>query len=201
MTTILSRACLLCRILSAILVISQLSTTLQIDKAIAAKPKKPQSTVVVEADTEKLPVQVAEMHEAILAAAQSGRIKELLVPIQWNELRPNFGKIDASDAIPAFKKLSVDGDGKEILAILTKLLEMPYAVIRQGRDIENNKIYVWPYLAELPLKKLKPEQDVQLLQIVPRADYKSMKESGKYSYWRLAIGADGTWHEFLKPER
>ncbi len=200
MTPILSRTGLHYLTLSALLVIAHLSATLSIDTALAAKPKKPQTTVVVEHDTEKLPVQVAEMHEAILAAAQSGRIKELLVPIQWNELRPDFGKIDASNPIPAFKKLSVDGDGKEILAILTKLLQMPYAVIRQGRDIENNKIYVWPYLAELPLKKLKPEQDVQLLQIVPRADYKSMKESGKYAYWRLAIGADGTWHEFLKPE-
>ncbi|MEM9359513.1 MAG: hypothetical protein AAGB04_25285 [Pseudomonadota bacterium] len=196
----LSRADIHCIILSAVLAISHLAGPLQIDQAIAAKPKKPQATVVIETDKDKLPVQVAEMHEAILAAAQSGRLKELLVPIQWNELRPDFGKIDASNPIPAFKKLSVDGDGKEILAILTKLLQMPYAVIRQGRDIENNKIYVWPYLAELPLKKLKPEQDVQLLQIVPRAVYKSMKQSGKYTYWRLAIGADGTWHEFLKPE-
>lgn len=171
------------------------------DQAQARKSKSSSPTVVIGKDIEKLPVQVAEMHEAILAAAQSGRIKELLVPIQWNELPPNFGPIDASKPIPEFKKLSVDGDGTEILAILAKLLQMPYAVIRQGRDVENNKIYVWPYLAELPLKKLTPEQKVDLLQIIPRTDYKAMQESGKYAYWRIAIGADGTWHEFVKQQQ
>ncbi len=172
------------------------TTAIQAQAQAKSKPARP--GIIISNDTDKLPVQVAEMHEAILAAAQSGQIEELLVPIQWNELRPNFGKIDASKPIPAFKTLSIDGEGREILAILTKLLAMPYAVIRQGPDIENNKIYVWPYLAELPLKKLKPEQEVELLQIIPRADFKAMKEAGKYTYWRIAIGADGTWHEFVK---
>ena len=199
MKSLLRRPVVYCLMAVAALMAGQAVTPQFVEQA-KAKSKKAQQAIVISHDTEKLPVQVAEMHEAILAAAQSGRIKELLVPIQWNELRPNFGTIDAAKAIPEFKALSVDGEGREILAILTKLLEMPYAIIRQGRDVENNKIYVWPYLAELPLKKLTPEQQVQLLQIIPRADYKAMKEAGKYTYWRVAIGADGTWHEFVKQE-
>ena len=173
---------------------------LMIDQASATKPKTARPPVTIERDAEKLPIQVAEMRDAILAAALSGRIKELLIPIQWNELRPDFGAVNSSNPIPDFKKLSIDGEGREILAILKKLLEMPYAIVRQGRDIENNKIYVWPYVAELPLQKLKPEQEVELLEIIPRDSYKSMKKNGKYTYWRLAIGADGTWHEFLQQE-
>ena len=183
----------------AILLSTLLSTPI-IDQVQASKPKNARTPLTIERDAEKLPIQVAEMREAILAAALSGRIKELLVPIQWNELRPDFGTVDSSKPIPDFKKLSVDGEGREILAVLKQLLEMPYAIVRQGRDIENNKIYVWPYVAELPLQKLKPEQEVDLLQLIPRDSYKSMKKSGKYTYWRLAIGADGTWHEFLQSE-
>ena len=175
-------------------------SALMIDQAPAKKPKTARPPVTIERDVEKLPIQVAEMRDAILAAALSGRIEELLIPIQWNELRPDFGAVHSSKPIPDFKKRSIDSEGREILAIIKKLLEMPYAIVRQGSDIENNKIYVWPYVAELPLQKLQPEQEVELLEIIPRDSYKSMKKNGKYTYWRLAIGADGTWHEFLQLE-
>jgi hypothetical protein len=156
----------------------------------------------IDHDLSKLPVQVTEMRDAILAAARSGKIKELEIPIQWNELKPDFGSIDADKPIEAWKKLSVDGNGREILAILINILQMPYAVVRQGGDIENNKVYVWPYFAEVPLKSLNPIEETQLLRIVPPSRFAAMKKADKYTYWRLAIGADGTWHEFaeVKPK-
>ncbi len=171
-------------------------------KGEANKPasKARQAAVVVETDPEKLPVPVAEMRDAILAAARSGSIDELLEPIQWNELKPDFGEVDAAKPIAGWKKLSVDGQGREILAILINLLEAPYAVMRQGRDIENNKMYVWPAFAELPLGKLPPQLETALLRLVPRDAFKAMKDGGAYTHWRLMIGADGTWHSFLRPK-
>ena len=157
---------------------------------------------VIDHDLGKLPVQVTEMRDAILAAARSGKIKELEIPIQWNELKPDFGSIDADKPVEEWKKVSVDGNGREILAILINILQMPYAVTRQGSDIENNKIYIWPYFAEVPLKGLNPIEETQLLRIVPPARFAAMKKADKYTYWRLVIGADGTWHEFaeIKPK-
>lgn len=169
--------------------------TALIPPALAAKKQRPPA-VTVETDPDKLPVPVQEMRDAILAAARSGKIEELRVPIQWNELKPDFGDIDSREPIPTWKKLSIDGEGREILAILINLLEAPYAVTRTGRDIENNKIYVWPYFAELPIDKLPPHLETQLLRLIPAAEFKAMKAAGKYTYWRMSIGADGTWHSF-----
>ncbi|MGI9422985.1 MAG: hypothetical protein ACR2PA_07305 [Hyphomicrobiaceae bacterium] len=183
-------------VISAIAMVQVAATALMFD-GMAAKTTKRSPAATVEFDVEKLPTPVAEMRDAILEAAYSGKIKQLLVPIQWNELKPDFGDIPGDKLLESFKQRSIDGEGREILAILIELLNSPYAVIRQGPDIENNKVYVWPYFAEVPLTKLPPPQQIQLLRIVPRDRYKAMISAGRYSYWRLSIGADGTWHSFL----
>ena len=41
-----------------------------------------------------------------------------------------------------------------------------------------------------------PHESKNLL--VPPAEAKEMVANGKYTYWRIAIGADGTWHSFRK---
>ena len=143
-----------------------------------------------------LPAPVAEMRDAILSAVKDGRIEDLKLAIELNELKPSFDAAAGTDSIAHLKGLSADGEGYEILAILGELLEGEYATVPGGRDIENNKVYVWPRLAELPLGKLTPAQNVDLLRLVPPPLAKEMKEKGRYSYWRLAIGADGTWHSF-----
>ncbi|MCB1509962.1 MAG: hypothetical protein KDJ36_03595 [Hyphomicrobiaceae bacterium] len=158
-------------------------------------------SIVVGRDLRALPAPVREMREAILAAAQSGDLKELLIPIQWNELPPDFGPGQGRDPRAHFRKISVDGEGREILAILRRILSAPYAVVREGRDIENNKIYVWPYLARMPLTKLSPQQDVDLLALVDRDRYGAMRKAGRYSSWFVMIGADGTWHTFRRQEK
>lgn len=178
--------------------IVHVTTPFSVGPVHAAKPAKDKQQVVIGREPAKLPEPVIEMRDAILAAVQSGKIDELVVPIQWNELKPDFGTIDADKPLEGWKKLSVDGEGSEILAILQRILLSPYAVVRQGRDIENNKIFVWPYFAEMPLDKLTPRQRTELLAVIPASEYKAMTTSGKYSYWRLSIGADGTWHEFIK---
>jgi len=69
-----------------------------------------------------------------------------------------------------------------------------------GQDLENNIIYVWPYLAEVELDKLTPAQEVDLLRLVGAAEAKAMREKKKWTWWRLTIGADGTWHSFKKAD-
>ncbi len=85
-----------------------------------------------------------------------------------------------------------------MLAALAEILETGYVELPLGRDLENNKVYVWPYLAEVPLDKLSPAQEVELLRLVSPAAAKEMKAARKYAYWRIAIGADGTWHSLRK---
>jgi hypothetical protein len=58
-------------------------------------------------------------------------------------------------------------------------------------------MYVWPYLAELPLGKLTSAQQVDLYRLMTHEEIKTMKEFGGYIHYRLGIGRDGTWHYFV----
>lgn len=147
-----------------------------------------------------LPAPVEEMRQAILAASHSGNIDDLRVPLDWNELKPEVSAAANEDPIAYWKKISRDGHGREILAALAEILSMNAAELPFGKDLENNIIYVWPYLAEVPLDKLTPSQEVDLIRLVGAAEAKAMREKKKWTWWRLTIGADGTWHSFTKAE-
>jgi hypothetical protein len=157
-------------------------------KSAAAHPSKP------------LPAPVEEMRNAILAATQSGRIEDLIVPLDWNELKPDLAQGPVDDPVAFWKKTSGDGEGREILAVLANILHMPPAERRLGTDVENNVVYVWPYLAEAKLDALTPAEEVDLLRLVSPDVAEAMREKKKWTWWRLAIGADGTWHSFRKAE-
>jgi hypothetical protein len=147
-----------------------------------------------------LPGPVEEMREAILAATRSGRIEDLRVPLDWNELTPDAAPTKVDDPIAYWKKTSADGEGREILAVLANILQMRPAELPLGKDLENNIVYVWPYLAEAKLDQLTPSEEVDLLRLVSPEQAKAMRKAKKWTWWRLAIGADGTWHSFRKAE-
>lgn len=160
-----------------------------------APPSAPQ----VRYGTDRLPGPVQDMREAILSAVRSGRIEELRHAWELNELKPDLGAdLGGGDTVAHWKQISGDGEGREILAVLGEILDAGCAVLPLGRDLENNRIYVWPYLAETDLAKLGPAQEVQLLRLVPPAAAKQMRATGRYTHWRLGIGADGTWHFFRR---
>lgn len=164
-------------------------------------PAKPAANAIPEVrqSLDGLPVQVLEMREAILAAAKSGRIEEIRVPIEMNEIKPTFGDGPVPDPVAHLKTASSDGEGKEVLTALEKLLDAPYAIVPLGRDLENNRIYVWPAFAETGVNALTPEQQTELKRLAPEPLAEEMIEKGgKYTYWRIAIAADGTWHVFSK---
>jgi hypothetical protein len=169
-------------------------------KATGPKKQQPASPHAAElrCGGEPLPGPVRDMREAILTAVGSGRIEDLRHAWELNELKPDLGvDLAGGDPIAHWKQISGDGEGREILAVLAELLEAGCAVLPLGRDLENNRIYVWPYFAETDLARLDPAQEVQLLRLVAPAAAREMRAMGKYTYWRLGIGADGTWH-FLR---
>jgi hypothetical protein len=163
-------------------------------------PHEPPKLPKPAAKEKPLPGAVEEMREAILAAALSGHIEELRVPLDWNEMKPDVTPNINDDPIAYWKKISGDGEGREVLAALANMLQMRHASVPLGKDPENNLIYVWPYLAEAKLDALTPAEEVDLLRIVSPQAAKSMHEKKKWTWWRLTIGADGTWHSFRKGE-
>ncbi len=150
--------------------------------------------------TETLPQPVRELRDALIDAVQSGRIEELRYAYELNDIKPDLGLPVGADPVAHWKKISGDGNGREVLAALSLLLEAGYVVLPLGPDPENNRLYIWPYFAEVPLGALTPAQEVALLRLVPPAKAREMKVSGRYTHWRLAIGADGSWHSFRKSD-
>jgi hypothetical protein len=157
------------------------------------QPQKPPPAPKVRYGTEGLPQPVLELREAMLAAIESGQIEELAHAYVMSEIKPDIGAPPKTDPAVHWKATSGDGQGREVLAALSLILDAGYVTIPRGADIENNQLYVWPYFAEVPLGKLTPRQEVELLRLVPARLAREMKEKGKYTHWRLVIGADGTW--------
>lgn len=145
-------------------------------------------------DLSQLPAPVARMRERILAAARSGDLKKVVSVMQTNGTMPIFSLGEERDPEAFWKGSYPDSDGIEALSILISILETPFVHVEKGTPQE---IYLWPYFARMPLKALTPEQRVELFRIVTGADYKEMLEFGAYSFYRLGISPDGTWHFFV----
>jgi hypothetical protein len=163
-----------------------------------AAPKRPAPPPRIRYGTEGLPRAVLDLREALLAAVESGHIEELGHALDLSDIKPDLGAPPSTDPVAHWKGVSGDGQGREVLAALSLILEAGYVAVPRGPDIENNQLYVWPYFAEIPLGQLTPKQEVELLRLVPAATAREMKAKGKYTHWRLAIGADGTWRLFRK---
>ena len=166
-------------------------------KTVKEQASTPAPLPQVHYGTDALPRPVEEVREAILSAVRSGRIEDLRYAWDLNELKPDLG-VAASDPIVHWKQISGDGEGREILAALAQILDAGYVVLPLGADIENNRLYVWPYFAEMPLDRLTAAQEVELLRLVSPAALKDMRSAGTYTHWRIVFGADGTWHAFRK---
>ena len=159
--------------------------------SFAAPAKAPASNAT-------LPHPAAEMREAILAAVRSGKLLDLKTALELNEMRPDIADVPVDDPVAYFASQSKDGKGVEILAVLDKILALSPAVVPLGRDIENNAIYVWPYLAERDLSKLTPQEETDLAALMPTDEVAGLKAAKRWVWWRLSIGADGTWHSFRR---
>lgn len=141
-----------------------------------------------------LPEPVVEMREAILAAARSGRIEDLRTAIELNEIKPVFPHAALGDPIAHLKAASEDGEGRDVLAAVEAILEAGWIAVPLGRDLENNRVYLWPHFAETGVEELSTDRKMELARLVPPAEMAAMAQSRRYTWWRLGIGADGVWH-------
>ena len=57
-------------------------------------------------------------------------------------------------------------------------------------------MYIWPYFTRYPLDKLLGPQMVELFRLITAGDFQDMQDKGVYSFYRVGIGPDGTWHFF-----
>lgn len=168
----------------------------------APGPKPPE----ISRDVESLPSGVRRMRGLILEAVRSGAAAALRKPIETNEVPPSFGR-DAPKAargpamaealIGFLKARSGDGEGRETMGQIVNLLAVGHARIHAGMPQE---MFVWPYFAVLDPRLLTPEQQVDVHRVMGAAQLAEWREKGRYPFWRLGIGPDGTWHYFLGVE-
>jgi hypothetical protein len=142
---------------------------------------------------EGLPPAVARMRKRLLDAAYSGDLQRLKLVMQSNEMPPSFSVNEIGDPVEYLKAQSGDGQGMELLAILTDVLEAPWTRVKPGTPQET---YVWPAFVATSLDKLEPGQLVSLYKILTSSDVEEMKGAGKYTFYTVGIGPDGTWHWF-----
>ncbi|MBE3098629.1 MAG: hypothetical protein IMZ44_16050 [Planctomycetes bacterium] len=145
-------------------------------------------------DLSKLPQPVQRMLNEIGNAAQSGDIERMRGVLQISEIKPMVAEDHVDDPVAHWKKDSAGGDGRDVLAAMLNILSAGGVIT--GKD--KSQMYVWPYFAEMDLKKLTPAQEVELYRAVPPELAVKMKQSGKYTYYRLGISPDGVWHYFLQ---
>ncbi len=142
---------------------------------------------------EGLPAPVLRMRKRLLDAAYSGDLQRLKIVMQSNEMPPVFSINEIGDPIEFLKAQSGDGQGLELLAILTDVLEAPWTRLKPGTPQET---YVWPAYVATPIDTLAPGDLVDLYKIVTSSDFEEMKGAGKYTFYTVGIGPDGTWHWF-----
>jgi hypothetical protein len=175
------------RPLAAVLLVLTLGLS---DGALAQRAQLPE----VVTDLARLPPAVARMRARILEAARTGDLDRIATVMQSNETMPIFSFGKERDPVAFWKSDYPDSKGLEIPAILIEVLESSFVHVDRGTPRE---MFVWPYFARMPLKELTPEQTVELLRLVTGPDYREMRETGAYSFFRVGIGPDGTWHYFV----
>jgi hypothetical protein len=141
-----------------------------------------------------MPSPVRETRRKLIEAAQSGDMEQLRVLMQAQPKPPLVAHGDPGDPIDYLKALSADADGREILAILLKLMQSGFLHTGVGTKEE---LYVWPYFAGYPINALTPPQLVELFTLMTAADYEDMKSYGSYTFFRVGIAPDGRWMFFL----
>jgi hypothetical protein len=145
-------------------------------------------------DIDRLPPKVRSTLSRILGAARSGNLDSMRAVIEENELVPAFSFGDDKDPIVYWKRISRDGEGREMLAEILKVFSSGF--VRMDPDTKE-ELYVWPYHFVYPIDDLTPTQLVELYVLVNPDDARTMVESGGYFGFRGGISPDGTWQYFI----
>ncbi|MEO1199359.1 MAG: hypothetical protein AAFX39_09005 [Pseudomonadota bacterium] len=148
-------------------------------------------------DPDTLPEPVRSTRAALIAAASTGDVEALRVVIEAQAIEPEFGNVPGEDPVAYMRAVAGDDAGRETLAIMIEILEAGYAHLDPGEDTE---LFLWPYVAAVPFADMTPGQEVDLYKIITPFDRESMELYGRYTYYRLGIGPDGSWHFFVAGE-
>ena len=164
------------------------------DPSNKAKDESPGEGTKVLYDATALPEPVQRILRKIIVAAQTGEIEAMRPVLESNELKPMVAPAHVDDPIAYWKKHSVDGTGRDVLAAMLNMLNSGFVLTGKGHDA----MYVWPYFAEVDITGLSPRQQVEFYRAVPPKGAKVMKEKGKYTYYRLGVSPSGVWHYFIR---
>ncbi len=145
-------------------------------------------------DPSKLPEPVRAMRKSILDAARSGDMERLRKIIEAGKKPPEVSFGGADDPIAFWKRISIDGTGRDVLADIVRIFEAGYVHLGAGTD---NDLFVWPYHFAYPLGKLTPRQQVELYMLIPAEYRDGMEQIGGYTGFRAGISPDGTWQFFI----
>ena len=104
--------------LGLVYALTPLVPPLRAEKTAKEKADFPSGSLEILRDFSVLPPEVDRIRRAILTAAMSGDIDAMRVPIEMNEIPPIVARDKVADPIRYWRKVSGDGDGREILAIL-----------------------------------------------------------------------------------
>lgn len=148
----------------------------------------------ISSDLSLLPEPVRAKREALIAAARSGDIEALRPIMEAQEHPPTVSYGGPDDAVAYLKGTSEDDEGHQILGLLLDLLDQPYAYFPDG---EGTTYYVWPYLAELDLATLTPEQTVDAYRLLDADQLTELQELQAWYYWRVFISDTGEWTAFV----
>lgn len=141
-----------------------------------------------------LPLAVKATRLKLIEAANTGDIEKLRPILESFNEAPILSFGDEEDPVEYLKSTSGDKEGREILAILIEVLESGYVRRDEG---EEGDIYIWPYFVDFPPESLKPDQIVELFQIITAGDFEDMQAYGTYVFYRVGIAPNGEMKFFL----
>lgn len=135
-----------------------------------------------------LPEAVARTRNDLLEAARTGDIEALRPIFERQRVAPIVDTFDMSgDVIDNLRLQSGDPEGREILAILSEILETGHVEVGE----KSTATYVWPYFAEVPLNVLTPKHYVELYRVLTAVDVEEMVRLRRYTFFRVGIAPDG----------
>ena len=149
----------------------------------------------VRTDIEALPEPVRRMRRLLLDSALRGDLPGVARLAGVGETMTQLSLVqEGEDAETLLRQQAGDEEGLEALAILSEILEAPYVVLDEGTD---DALFLWPWLAGVPLEGLTPEQKVSVYRLMTAGDFQQSQEFGTYVFFRTGISADGEWVFFL----
>ena len=136
-----------------------------------------------------LPQAVLNTRNNLLLAARSGELEKLKPILDASSVKPIVSFGGDEDPIEYWRKSSIDGTGRDILAEMIKVFSSGFVHVNAGTK---DALYIWPYHFVYPLDKLSGEQEVELYLLVPAEYRQDMEDAGGYIGFRAGIDPEGS---------